>query len=137
MMYQTGKTTLLAGLLMSFAACSGGGSGQANSPTQAVPAPDTDPAPDPDPAATQPPSVTLNAANGSVASGGSTTLSWTSLNADSCQASGTWAGDLPTSGNQTAGPLTTSSTFSLTCSNSQGSAIVMVTVSISGELTLS
>ena len=131
MMHQTSRAALLAGLLLSLAACSGGsgGSGQASNsdPVESGP---------PDQAPTSLPSVTLDTASGSVASGGSTTLNWTSINADSCEASGSWTGNLPPSGNQTVGPLTSNSTFSVTCSNLRGSAIVMVTVSISGELSL-
>jgi hypothetical protein len=59
----------------------------------------------------------------SVPMGGSTTLSWVSVNATSCTASGSWSGALAASGSQTV-TITTSgtNTYSLTCTNSVGPA---------------
>ena len=46
------------------------------------------------------PTVTLSANPGTVASGGSTTVTWSSTNATSCAASGSWSGAKNTSGTQ-------------------------------------
>ncbi len=57
--------------------------------------------------AAAPPSLTLAASPLSVASGGNSTLSWSSTNATSCTASGGWSGTKGLSGSATLGPLTT------------------------------
>jgi len=68
-----------------------------------------------------PPTLTL-AAN-SVAVGSSTTISWTSANATSCAASGSWTGTMATSGTQTLSPTAVgTSTYTLTCANSTGTS---------------
>ena len=76
------------------------------------------------------PLVTLAADPGSVDYGASTTLSWSSTNADACTASGDWSGDKGTNGSETVGPLTADSTFTLVCSGPGGqtSDAVQVTV---------
>jgi hypothetical protein len=77
------------------------------------------------------PTVTLNASPTSVSSGATTSLSWSSTNADSCTASGAWSGTKSTSGSQQSTALSTNSTFSLTCTNSSGGAqTAAVTVSV-------
>jgi hypothetical protein len=53
------------------------------------------------------PTVTITAAPTSVVSGGSTTLTWSSTNATSCQASGSWSGSRPTSGSESITMITT------------------------------
>ncbi len=78
------------------------------------------------------PTVTLSASPTSVASGASSNLTWSSLNATSCTASGAWSGNRATAGSASTGPLTAASnTFALTCSGTGGStsasAIVTVT----------
>lgn len=67
------------------------------------------------------PTLTLTASPASIASGGSTQLSWSSTNATSCTASGGWTGARLTSGNETVGSLTATSTFTLRCSGAGGS----------------
>ncbi|OGY25816.1 MAG: hypothetical protein A2Z24_00440 [Candidatus Woykebacteria bacterium RBG_16_44_10] len=62
-----------------------------------------------------------------------TTLSWSSSNATSCSASGVWSGTKATSGSQSSGSLTVSSTFTLTCSGLGGSASDSVTVNVSDQ----
>jgi hypothetical protein len=77
------------------------------------------------------PSATLTATPGVVANGGSGTLSWSSANALSCNASGSWSGTKATSGTQTVGPLTLAQTYSLVCSGAGGnSAPATATISI-------
>jgi hypothetical protein len=68
------------------------------------------------------PTVDLSASPTSVASGGSTTLSWTSTNATSCTASGNWSGTKATTGSQSVGPLTANRTYTLTCTGANGNA---------------
>lgn len=50
------------------------------------------------------------------------TLSWSVTDATSCVASGDWSGDKPTSGSQLTGELTSSKTYTLTCTGPGGSA---------------
>ena len=78
------------------------------------------------------PVVTLSASPTSVASGGSSTLTWSSTNATSCTASGAWSGAQATSGSQSTGPNTIASFYSLTCVGDGGSASAAVNVSVIG-----
>lgn len=68
--------------------------------------------------------------------GSSASLSWTSNNANSCQASGDWSGTKAISGSETTANLTSSKTYTLTCTGSGGSASDSVTVNV-GSLSLS
>ncbi|HJS21852.1 MAG TPA: hypothetical protein VJ764_04290 [Steroidobacteraceae bacterium] len=77
------------------------------------------------------PTVTLGANPTSVASGATTTLTWSSTDATGCTASGGWTGARATSGSETSAALTANTTFTLTCTNGQGgstSRSVTVTV---------
>ena len=58
------------------------------------------------------------------------TLSWTSTNADSCTASGGWSGSKSTSGSESTGNLTSSKTYTITCTGAGGSASDSVKVNI-------
>ena len=70
-----------------------------------------------------PAAPTLSLAAASVAVGSSTTISWTSANAASCSASGSWSGTLAASGMQTITPTAAGTlTYSLTCANSSGTS---------------
>lgn len=82
------------------------------------------------------PTVRLRAGATTVASGGSTTLSWTSSYADSCNASGGWSGTRTVNGSQSVGPLLQSTTFSLSCTGAGGSAMTMISITVNGTLTL-
>jgi hypothetical protein len=75
-------------------------------------------------------SVTLTADPTSVPTDGSTTLTWESVNADSCTASGDWSGSRDLSGTETIDGLTADSQFTLTCSDADGSASSSVDVTI-------
>jgi len=77
-----------------------------------------------------PPTLTLSANPTSVASGGSSTLSWNSTNATSCTAVEGWSGPQATSGSESTGPLAATTTFILTCTGPGGSASDSVTVSV-------
>lgn len=75
------------------------------------------------------PELTFTAEPASVPYLGTTALSWMSQNTKSCEASGAWSGVKSTLGNETVGPLTATSTFTLTCINgSTVSSSVTVTV---------
>jgi hypothetical protein len=76
------------------------------------------------------PTVTISASPTSITSGGSSTLTWSSTNATSCTASGSWTGSRGTSGTQSTGTLTTNSTFTLSCSGAGGTTNQSVTVII-------
>ncbi len=78
------------------------------------------------------PTVNLAANPTTVNAQGSTALTWSTSNADSCTASGApWSGNKATSGNETVGPIASNTTFRLTCSNSGGgSASRSVTVNV-------
>ena len=58
-------------------------------------------------------------------------LSWTSSNADYCYASGAWSGTKSLNGSQSTDNLTSSKTYTLTCSGSGGSASDSVTINVS------
>jgi hypothetical protein len=76
------------------------------------------------------PTVSLSASPSSITSGQSSTLSWTSTNATSCTASGGWSGNLTTSGMKTVSP-TASTTYTLSCTGSGGTASASTTVTVS------
>lgn len=58
------------------------------------------------------------------------TISWTSANADSCQAFGTgWSGTVPLAGSQKVNPSVTT-VYIMTCSGATGSVIKSVTLSV-------
>lgn len=75
----------------------------------------------------------VNSSNGPLNLGapGSYTLSWTSANAASCTASGSWSGSQVTNGSQAYSSIGAGSyTYSITCTNPSGSASDSVTVNV-------
>lgn len=76
------------------------------------------------------PTVTLSASLTSVAYNGSTTVSWSTANATTCTASGSWSGIKSLSGTQNTGELSANSTFSLTCTGAGGSTSASTTVTV-------
>ena len=76
-------------------------------------------------------SVSLSANPSTIASGASSTLTWSSTNATSCTASGAWSGSKALSGSQSTGALTATSTYTLTCTGAGGSAAQSATVAVS------
>jgi Cellulase (glycosyl hydrolase family 5) len=84
--------------------------------------------------ADQVPQVTFTAQPTTVASGGYSTLSWSSVNSNDCRAYGPWSGSEGTQGSTTTDGLATTTTFVLTCFNPSGaktSAKATITVSSS------
>jgi hypothetical protein len=79
-----------------------------------------------------PAAPTLTLASNTIVSGASTTITWSSSNASSCTASGSWSGALATSGSQTVSPTAVGTdTYTLVCSDSAGAspaASVMLSV---------
>jgi hypothetical protein len=70
-----------------------------------------------------PPAPTLTLSATSIVVGGSSTLTWTSANATSCTASGSWSGAEPTSGSMAEAPAAVgATTYSLTCTNAAGTS---------------
>jgi hypothetical protein len=79
-----------------------------------------------------PPSVQLVAAPAVIDAGGTSTLTWSTVNASGCTASGAWTGPQPTGGSQEVGPLFATSTFHLTCTGAAGVGGSLVTVEVLG-----
>ena len=100
--------------------CTGAGGSASQSATVTVSAPAS-------------PSVSLSASPTSVTSGGGSTLTWSSSNATSCTASGAWSGNEPLSGTQSTGALSSSATYTLTCTGPGGTATQSATVSVSSS----
>ncbi len=85
--------------------------------------------------ATPAPTVSLSASPTSVVTGGSSTLTWSSINATSCTASGAWTGTKALSGSESTGVLTVTSTFTLSCIGAGGTAAKSVTVTVTPAAT--
>ncbi len=85
------------------------------------------------------PTVSLTASPTTIKTGGSSTLNWTSANADSCTASGGWGGNRATSGSTSTGALSNTTSYTLTCKNTigQASSSATVTVTPTGYPTIS
>lgn len=132
---------LVVGIFLATAAgCSGSsssGSGDANALDPVEPAaPADDPADADGGDTTEPPTLALSAGDETVSSGDSTTLSWTSEGASSCEASGGWSGSQSVQGSTTVGPLNSGTTFTLTCEGSGGSSVAMISVAVTASVNL-
>ena len=85
------------------------------------------------------PTISLSANPTSVTSGNLSTLTWSSTNATSCSASGlpagsaqvnSWSGTKATSGSQTLTNLTTTGTYTLSCTGSGGTSNASATITV-------
>ena len=76
------------------------------------------------------PTLTLQANPVTVSAGQSATLTWSTTGANSCSASGDWAGSLATSGSRSTGALSATSTFVLACSGPGGSVTRQASVAV-------
>ncbi len=83
------------------------------------------------------PTATLAASPLAVAAGNAATLTWSSANATSCNASGGWSGAQPPSGKASTGPLATATTFSLTCTGLGGTSTASTVSVVSGPVSMS
>jgi hypothetical protein len=109
-------SALLLGILAT--GCGGGGGGGSNATS--TPNPSIPPAP----------SVTIGANPTAVMSSGTSTLSWSTTNATSCTASGSWSGARGTSGTEVTTPITAAAAYTLTCTGAGGMAASTANVSI-------
>jgi hypothetical protein len=75
------------------------------------------------------PTVTLTASPTSIHSGGASTLTWSSTNADSCTASDAWSGAEAVGGSQTVSPSSTA-TYTLSCEGSGGTVKASATIAV-------
>ncbi len=110
------STAALAATTQFTLSCTGEGGTAAQSVTVTV----TEPVPVP--------SVTLSAEPGTVAPGEPATLTWSSANVSACSAHDGWTGPRPTSGSESTGPLSATTSFTLECLNDSDSAWETVTV---------
>lgn len=76
------------------------------------------------------PVLTFDASPATVAYNASSTLTWSAANIVSCTASDAWSGSKTSSGSQTLGALTSTATYTLTCSGAGGSIAKSVTVTV-------
>jgi hypothetical protein len=77
------------------------------------------------------PTVTLSALPTTVTSGATSVLTWTTKNATSCTASGSWSGTELTAGSYTTPALKTTSTYTLGCTGAGGTSSASATVTVS------
>ena len=80
------------------------------------------------------PTVSITASPSTITEGQSSSLSWTSSNAATCNATGSWSGTKSQSGNQPIGPFSSSGTYvyTLDCNNGfEGHAQATATVTVS------
>tara|TARA_B100000965_G_scaffold90601_1_gene73812 strand:+ start:94 stop:1506 length:1413 start_codon:yes stop_codon:yes gene_type:complete len=90
---------------------------------------------DSSPATPPGPIINFNSSPTSVITGETLTLTWSTSNATSCSASGSWSGDKATSGNETIIVTKSGSlNFVLTCSSSSSSSSKTVSVSVNPVL---
>ena len=83
------------------------------------------------------PQVTISASPTSVDRDSSSTLTWSSTNATTCSASGSWSGGLLTSGTRETGPLSAAAIYTVTCSGPGGtSAPASATIELVATTTL-
>jgi len=73
----------------------------------------------------------ITASPSSIKEGESTTISWNSDNTSTCTAGGDWTNNTNTSGSQQIGPLSETSTFTMSCAGAGGTASNSVTVTVS------
>jgi hypothetical protein len=76
------------------------------------------------------PTISLQAEPQQIAEGDSSTLTWSVTGATSCTANGGWSGSRPLSGTFGTGPLTSTTSFGLSCSGDGGNALQSVSVEV-------
>ncbi len=76
------------------------------------------------------PGIYLAADPFKVSKDGSSTLTWTTINADSCTASGGWTGGKLLSGSETVGPIASETVYTLSCVNAEGQSTRSVRITI-------
>lgn len=83
-----------------------------------------------------PPTLSMTSNPASITKGDKSVLSWTSVNATACTASGSWTGNKPSGGSETVTPLA-DSTYTMTCTNLGGSISASAVVKVAQPLYLS
>lgn len=78
------------------------------------------------------PTVTISATPTTVTAGQSSTLTWSSTNTSSCNASGAWSGAQPIAGSLSTGAINANSTYNLACTGAGGTATGSATVTVTG-----
>lgn len=76
------------------------------------------------------PVITLNASSSSVTSGNAVTLTWSVTNSNTITASGGWSGNRAATGSQSTGPLSATTTFTLSATGAGGTVTQSVTVAV-------
>jgi len=79
------------------------------------------------------PAVTLTASPTIIGTGTAATLTWSSVRATSCTASGGWSGTKATSGSASTGNLTATTSYTLTCTGAGGSTAVTAPVTVTAS----
>jgi hypothetical protein len=79
------------------------------------------------------PVATLSVSASKIKLGDEITLSWDSVNADSCDATGDWKGKLGTKGSEKIKPNKNKTNYTLTCSSADGTTSDSVTVSVTAD----
>jgi hypothetical protein len=79
------------------------------------------------------PRISLTSNEGTIAPGGTVTLSWTTTNVSSCMASGAWDGSQPTAGSFVSPPLTESASFLLACVGPAGTTTRVVQILVTAD----
>jgi hypothetical protein len=80
------------------------------------------------------PVVSIIADSSNIPYGGSTNVSWSAIDADSCTASGDWFGAKPTSGSMIATGLSEDTTYNLTCTGPGGSSSDSITINVADQV---
>lgn len=123
--YQWVKQFLLVlALPLALSACGGGSASSSETSSENSNSP-------PPPPGEVSPTVSLTANPSTITTNGTTTLTWSSTDASSCNASGGWSGSKPVSGSQSMGPVAASTTYTMTCTGAGGSAVKSVAVTVS------
>ena len=79
------------------------------------------------------PTLNISASPSQVAYNGSTTLSWSTVGVDTCNASGSWTGNKNTSGSTSNSNLTANQTYTLTCIGAGGTVTDSATVTVAAQ----
>lgn len=79
------------------------------------------------------PTVSLSASPASISAGGTSTLTWSSTNATTCAATGSWSGTKAASGTEISSALNANATFSLSCTGAGGTAQASTSVTVTSS----
>jgi peptidoglycan hydrolase-like protein with peptidoglycan-binding domain len=80
------------------------------------------------------PTLTFTGSSGSIAYNGSVTLTWSTTNAQSCTASGSWSGSQGTSGTITYSSLVANQAYTLSCAGTGGTVTGTINVTVAAAI---